>query len=258
MALVRLDRQCALLSPALLRAYREGCVTWLAATALLPVISRKHEHAWVTRAGEVTLRRLEAEVSWALDRADENGSRVPQPPPPLDLDVVADALARCQSADIQMRAHPETDLDSFSRRVDARIGIVVPESIAMLLEDAIEGCRHAIEPRWRGFERILAHAWISWMSLPQHENPVYARDHHRCQVPGCRNRGRLHAHHIWFRSKGGPDYSWNLTCVCEEHHRAIHRGEIRVRGRAPDTLIWELGCRPGHRPMMRLRGEVYF
>ena len=30
--------------------------------------------------------------------------------------------------------------------------------------------------------------------------------------------------------KGGPDLDWNLSSVCEEHHRAIHRGEIRVRG----------------------------
>jgi hypothetical protein len=258
MALVRLDRQCALRSPLLLRAYRHGDVTWLAATTLLPVISRQHENAWIARAGQVTLRRLEADVSWALDRADDTGGKTHQAPPPLELDVTADALARCSPAEIQMRAHPQTDLESFGRRVDARIGIVMPESIARLVDDAIEGCRHAIEPRWRGFERILAHAWITWMGVPQHENPVYARDSHRCQVPGCRSRGLLHAHHIWFRSTGGPDFDWNLTSVCEEHHQAIHRGEIRVRGRAPARLIWELGCRPGRPPLVRLHGEVYW
>jgi hypothetical protein len=258
MALVRLDRQCAQRSYALLRAYCEGRVTWLAATTLLPVISRQHEDAWVARAGQVTLRRLEAEVSWALDRADDAAGRTPQPPPPLDLDVTADALARCQPADIQMRAHPQTDLESFGRRVDARIGIVVPTSVASLLEDAIEGCRHAVEPRWRGFERILAHAWLTWMALRKDGSSVYARDSHRCQTPGCRSRGPLHKHHIWFRSKGGPDFDWNLTSVCEEHHRAIHRGDIRVRGRAPDGLVWEMGCRRGGPPLLRLRGEVYW
>jgi hypothetical protein len=258
MALVRLDRQCVQRSDALRKAYREGRVTWLAATTLLPVISRQHEEAWVERAGQVTLRRLQADVSWALDRADEIGGRVAPPPPPLDLDVTADALARCRSDDIQMRAHPQTDLESFSRRVDARIGIVVPTSVATLLDDAIEGCRHAVEPRWRGFERILAHAWVTWMGSRQDDSSVYARDSNRCQVPGCRCRGPLHAHHIWFRSKGGPDFDWNLTSVCEEHHRAIHRGEIRVRGRAPDGLVWELGCRPSGRPLVRLRGDVYW
>jgi hypothetical protein len=258
MALVRLDRQCALQSPALRRAYHEGRVTWLAATTLLPVISRLHEDAWIRRAGEVTLRRLEADVSWALDRSDDIGGNARQAPPPLDLDVAADAFARCDPAQIQMRALPQSDLQSFGRRVDARISVVMPASIAALLDDAIEGCRHAIEPRWRGFERILAHAWLTWMALPQHENPVYARDSHRCQVPGCRCRGPLHAHHVWFRSKGGPDWSWNLTSVCEKHHRSIHLGDIRVHGRAPDKLVWELGCRPGRAPLLRLRGDVYW
>jgi hypothetical protein len=258
MALVRLDRECALRSPALLRAYQEGLVTWLAATTLLRVISRQHGDAWVTRAGQVTLRRLEAEVGWALDRADDVGGKAWQEPPPLDVDVMANALTRCDSAEIQMRAHAQSDLESFARRVDARIAMVLPESIATLLDDAIEGCRHAVEPRWRGFERILAHAWLTWMALPRDDQSVYARDSHRCQVPGCRSRGPLHAHHVWFRSKGGPDFHWNLTSVCEYHHRAIHRGEIRVHGRAPDGLVWELGCRPGHRPLLRLRGDVYW
>jgi hypothetical protein len=257
MALVRLDRQCAQRSHALRRAYREGLVTWLAATTLLPVISREHEDAWVERAQQVTLRRLEADVSWALDRADDVGGKATQPPPPLDLDVTADALARCQPDEIQMRAHPDTDLESFSRRVDARIGIVMPASVAALLDDAIEGCRHAVEPPWRGFERILAHAWLTWMALRRDDSSVYARDSHRCQAPGCRSRGPLHAHHIRFRSTGGSDFDWNLTSVCEEHHRSIHRGDIRLTGRAPDGLLWEMGCRSGRPPLLRLRGDVY-
>ncbi len=258
LALMRLDRQCALRSPALLRAYREGRVTWLAATTLLSVITSKHEDAWIERAERVTLRRLENDVSWALDRADDMGGDRCQPPPPLDLDVTADQLSRIDEADIQMRAHPQTDLTSFGRRVDARIPITMPASIAALLEDAIEGCRRAVEPRWRSFERILAHAWLTWTALPQHENPVFARDHHRCQVPGCRRRGPLHSHHVWFRSRGGPDFPWNLTAVCDDHHHAfIHRGYIHVNGRAPNHLIWEVGCRSGGSPLMRLCGDVY-
>ncbi|HYC55670.1 MAG TPA: HNH endonuclease, partial [Candidatus Binatia bacterium] len=78
------------------------------------------------------------------------------------------------------------------------------------------------------------------------------------QVPGCSRRGMLHAHHVWYRSHGGPDFTWNLATVCNDHHREyIHRGYIRVEGCAPDGLVWELGCRPGHEPVMRLRGDVY-
>ncbi|HEY2774672.1 MAG TPA: HNH endonuclease signature motif containing protein [Candidatus Binatia bacterium] len=257
-ALVRLDRQCALRSPMLLRAYCEGRVTWLAATAVLPVISPQHEPAWIMRAERVTLRRLEADVSWALDRADDIGGNSQQSPPPLDLDVTTDALSRVDETKVQMRARPEADLESFGRRVAARIGVVVPASVAALVEDAIEGCRRAVEPRWRGFERILAHAYLTWLALPGHENPVFARDSHRCQVPACRSRGPLHAHHVRFRSRGGPDDAWNLTAVCDEHHRAfIHRGCIHVHGSAPNALLWQLGCRAGERPLLRLRGDVY-
>ncbi|HYC54181.1 MAG TPA: HNH endonuclease signature motif containing protein [Candidatus Binatia bacterium] len=257
-ALVRLERECQRKSPLLLDAYRNGRVTWLASTALLPVISRRHEHAWVERAESVTLRRLTADVSWALDRADDRRGDFLQPPPPLDLDVTADAMARIDEAEVQMRAQTTSDIGSFSRRVGARISIAIPTSVVSLLEDAIEGCRRAIEPRWRAFERILAHAYLTWMSLPEHKNPVFARDSYRCQVPGCSRRGMLHAHHVWYRSHGGPDFTWNLATVCNDHHREyIHRGYIRVEGCAPDGLVWELGCRPGQEPVMRLRGDVY-
>ncbi len=262
LALVRLERQCARRSPPLLEAYRDGRIGWLAASTLVPVLGGRPEEQeqWIARAGAVTLRRLVADVGWALDRADDDHDLGhPGPPPPLDCDPAADALHRVDLAEVQMRAHAAADLRSFSRRVRARIAVFLPASVASLVEDAIEGCRRAVEPRWRGFERILAHAYLTWTELPPHENPVFERDGYRCQVPACTRRGPLHAHHIVFRSHGGPDFASNLTAVCDEHHREfIHRGTIRVHGRAPDDLTWELGCRPGKPPLMRLRGDVYW
>jgi hypothetical protein len=258
LALVRLERHGEHRSPLVRQAYGEGRITWLAATALLAVSSREYEREWIRRAETVTLRRLNADASWALDRADDEGGATCQPPPPLDLDVTADAQARVDAAEVQMRAGTGADLGSLGRRVAAAIRVTMPASVASLLEEAIEGCRRAIEPRWRGFERIVAHAYLTWTSLPPHENPVFARDAWRCQVPACSRRSVLHAHHVRFRSHGGPDDAWNLTAVCDEHHRHfIHAGRIRVNGRAPDDLVWELGCRPGKAPLMRLRGEVY-
>jgi hypothetical protein len=43
--------------------------------------------AWVTRAGEVTVRRLEAEVAWALDRYDARPEEGVPGPPAADTDV---------------------------------------------------------------------------------------------------------------------------------------------------------------------------
>ena len=63
-------------------------------------------------------------------------------------------------------------------------------------------------------------------------------------MPACTARKNLHGHHIVFRSLGGPDASWNRTTLCAWHHlRGVHGGRIRVVGRAPDHLVFELGVR---------------
>ena len=44
------------------------------------------------------------------------------------------------------------------------------------------------------------------------------------------------------RSAGGEDSEANLVTVCSFHHlHCLHGGLIRVRGQAPDGLVWELG-----------------
>jgi hypothetical protein len=62
-------------------------------------------------------------------------------------------------------------------------------------------------------------------------------------VPGCSSYRNFHDHHIEFRSHGGPDDRWNRTTLCAAHHqRAVHGGigRIRIRGRDPDGLRFEL------------------
>jgi hypothetical protein len=46
---------------------------------------------------------------------------------------------------------------------------------------------------------------------------------------------------------GGGDELANLTTLCAaHHHRAVHAGVIRIRGRAPDRLVFEM-------PLVRYR-----
>ncbi len=72
---------------------------------------------------------------------------------------------------------------------------------------------------------------------------VRERDLGRCQVPWCSLRA-VHAHHVVPRSHGGADTKENLVALCAIHHlRGIHGGYMRVRGRAPDRLVWEVGGR---------------
>jgi len=73
------------------------------------------------------------------------------------------------------------------------------------------------------------------------EHRVFERDGWRCTVPGCTSQRNLHAHHVVFRSRGGSDADANLTTLCAFHHqRGVHAGVIRVSGRAPDGLVFEL------------------
>ena len=79
---------------------------------------------------------------------------------------------------------------------------------------------------------------------------VRERDLGRCQFPACSRRA-VHAHHVDPRSHGGPDTQENLVALCACHHLVgIHGGFIRVSGRAPDRLVWEVGGRV-------LRGGVF-
>jgi len=67
---------------------------------------------------------------------------------------------------------------------------------------------------------------------------VYARDHHRCSVPGCRSARCLDIHHVRFQSHMGRHDIQNLTVLCSAHHALLHEGTLRVRGKAPD-LVYE-------------------
>jgi hypothetical protein len=67
---------------------------------------------------------------------------------------------------------------------------------------------------------------------------VFARDHHRCTVPGCRAARHLDIHHVEFQSHGGRHEITNLTTLCSGHHDLLHEGKLRISGKAPD-LIYE-------------------
>jgi HNH endonuclease len=64
-------------------------------------------------------------------------------------------------------------------------------------------------------------------------------------VRGC-SRAAAHVHHVTYRSAGGGDDLANLVSLCAAHHlHGVHMGFIRVSGKAPDELHWELGRRRG-------------
>ena len=89
-------------------------------------------------------------------------------------------------------------------------------------------------------------------------DPVVERYGYRCAVPGCTSRRNLHDHHLRFRSAGGSDEPGNRVALCAFHHqRCLHVGFMRIRGHAPDRLLFELGLRRNAPPLVRYRsGDI--
>src|SRR6266446_2884606 len=225
-------------TPVLAAAYRGGTVSWLRALTVLPVATT--DDAWVARAGEGTLRRLVAEVEWALDRRDAG---LPPAPPSSD--------ATLAPVEWQMRARADETLG-------ADITFTAAPSVVALFRGALDAFCPPGAPLWKGCEKVLEHVCGEWEAQPAHRDPVFARDGWRCAVPACTSRASLHDHHVVYRSAGGDNSRENRVTVCAWHHlRGIHLGRIRAHGTAPHAIMWEIGLRRGRPPLMRTVGDRY-
>jgi hypothetical protein len=247
-------------------AYRDGRLSWVRALALLPVLDRTTAPAWVARAEDVTVRRLNDEVEWVLASRDALGPSVSLAPPPVDsplpspvrvtpLSVTGPDECRDLSphARLQIRAHENR---ATLEVCDAEVRFTGPASVVALLRDVLDAFADPTEPRWMAFERLLRHVITYWESMPRHPDPVFARDGWRCTVPACSSRRNLHDHHIRFRSRGGDNRRDNRTTVCAAHHlHGIHDGTIHASGVAPHAIEWHLGVRAGAPPFLVYVGD---
>jgi len=267
-ALLRLER-AGQIAPALREAYGAGRLSWARAQELVPLVRREDagpwHAAWVAHAEKVSVRRLGDEVARALALESYE-------PPPLerpggswdetgDLDD-GDGAEDGGSEDPQTGAHPTTFPKSMAFFFSA------PHSVARLFRGALATLQRRIERRngrtaseSEALEAMLEHAFETWglaHAELQRAHRVFARDGWRCTVPGCTSYGNLQEHHIAYRSQGGSDAPWNRTSLCVWHHqRGEHAKLLRVRGRAPGKLRFELGLRPGRPPLARYRsGDV--
>jgi hypothetical protein len=66
---------------------------------------------------------------------------------------------------------------------------------------------------------------------------VWARDHGRCRVPGCRSTMNLDLHHIKQLMHGGSSLPINLILLCEGHHIAHHAGHLIITGTAEQLMV---------------------
>jgi hypothetical protein len=73
---------------------------------------------------------------------------------------------------------------------------------------------------------------------PRLREQVFARDHQRCTVPGCRSARNLEVHHIIEQFRGGTHEIGNLTLLCAGHHTALHAGLLSMTGEAPYQIAF--------------------
>jgi hypothetical protein len=162
-------------------------------------------------------------------------------------------VARCESVDfvdawieiaekttcIELKRLVEADTDAqMCARRELRLRL--PEDVRALFSAC---CRVARAGPSRTLLLVAEHFVATWKVMERRTKArrVIERDQGWCTVPGC-SRPAVHAHHIQYRSHGGGDDEANQTGLCLAHHlHGIHKGYVRVRGRAPDALVWELG-----------------
>jgi hypothetical protein len=65
---------------------------------------------------------------------------------------------------------------------------------------------------------------------PRMRRQVFARDHHRCIVPGCRASRCLDIHHLRHQANGGQHEMSNLGLLCFAHHMLHHDGKLEITG----------------------------
>ena len=277
--LARLDRRLYDF-PEIRTALRDGRIGSVAALELTRVARRGlSESEWVARATRRTVLRLREEITWVERRKKLfNWEDVPLPPAPGRLPNILERLTgdwlraegdwlraqrgACPSEhDEQTFAHPDaepalrdtlTTIGNRDRGPLVRVEFSLRESAVELWTEARRRICAATGASWISDREILMHAAVEflvtylplWFEELADGNPIAVRERFRCAIPGCTVHGGA-PHHLRYRSQGGSDEEDNLLNVCYTHHiEGQHRGRIRVHGRAPDDLVFELGIRP--------------
>ncbi len=242
--------------PALADALRIGKAGWSSLRELTRVATSETEREWLDATRGKTVREVERLVSGHRpgdlpgDLKDAGAERHV-----LRFDVSGDVLATFREAVAKLRQEAGGSLDDgavlllMARQVLAgnadegrasyRLTVTVCESCARATQT---GCGEpvAIEPEIAEMARCdaqkLGHASstgahsrrASQTIPPAIRRTVLQRDHHRCQVPGCRHATFVDVHHLRARAEGGTHDADNLLTLCGAHHRACHRGDLLI------------------------------
>jgi hypothetical protein len=274
-ALLRLART-ARRSPAFAEAFHTGTLSWRKAQALAPLawlddaarMREAHLAAWLAWARCTTVRRLDDDVARALVAAEGRAAALPPAPEGSPLPAAnAPPETAPFPAGLQIRAKPTgsgRDVPAASAALDAPETETpffnAPRPVARFFRAVLctvrrrlAGASGRLPTAGEALEAMLDHALAEWGRAggdPPRSHRVFARDGWRCAVPGCSSYRNLHDHHVVWRSAGGSDALDNRLTLCAHHHlRGVHAGIVRITGRAPGRLRYELGLRRDAPPL---------
>ncbi len=245
-----LSPERALLVLPLLDAGVSNTWTEFAAAVSLPELER-----WVRHVRWQATFRFEEFCSW-MWRAPNPGERPPDPGaagllPTLVQRPVDGSLVLAARGAVQALAVGRFGIEyqmgpvQVSEEVRTRVGWMVPRDFVPLLYEGIDLAGDSLFAAPGACLKRMFELFIQQYGSFRgggRKGRIRRRDGHCCQAPGCTGRGKLHVHHVLFRSRGGPDEGWNLVLVCSACHRLIHLGLLQVSGRAPFDLVWTRAC----------------
>jgi hypothetical protein len=265
--------------PETARTWRAGRISQRDAEQLVEVADPSTESEWLRYADGATRKLLGDAVSWAAAedarRLSESSRRTQAILPPwhltpnqLQADWIEKFASREQRArhrerlaaagvDVREDLEPQDDpqiaviaaaggLGPHLTRT--RTGFAAPVGVAATWWAAIEKVRAHFGAALTDADCVHVMLGLFGRShltpaVQRHMRKYKAllRDGHRCTTPGCTAIVNLEEHHLWFRSRGGPDELWNLSGACRGCHTLIHLGLISAKGRAPDDITWTIG-----------------
>jgi len=268
--LVRIDRALPRL-PKLAAALGAGTLDWTKARELVRVATVATEEAWIERASAVPSRVLELEVAAstpgalppAADAAAAKGPalrRFVVQMKASDHDAVRAALAALRF-DLDAEADELEDGDLLARIVEQWIHLrsalseaqapSTGERYRVTLEHC-PACRQTEAADAEVSDTVAGEAacdaevvdlrpgptqgHVTQAVPPATRRLVMGRAKWRCEVPNCRNRLALDIHHVRPRARGGTHAPDGLVCICDGHHRAVHRGYLAIERRQDGSV----------------------
>jgi hypothetical protein len=246
--------------PEISQALRDGALSWSAVRELTRVAVPENEETWLQAAKSRSVRQIETLVA-----GHRPGDAPDDPHDPslarhvLRFEVSADTLATFREALAKIKRESGSSLDDDAALLlVARHILVGPMDsgrsnyqIAFTLCDEcdrgwqqgqgepVEVVADVVEMARCDAQSIgpTTHVGEGRHRASQHVPPatrrLVARRHGgKCAVPACKNALFLDIHHVTPRSEGGDHDPDTLVLLCAAHHRAQHRGELVIEGRA--------------------------